>query len=760
MDAVPSAGSAQADLNDVYRPDEDPQLRASLGGAATSSDILFADDAAAPALTGAAAAALLFGDDDAGAKAAASSSAAAAPTVANLLGDDVEPQAAAGAPEVTTTDFFNPVPDASVPTTGDIVFGDADAGLLGFNSEQRPVGGKAAGHARAGSAMSVIDLGDTPLDIGGSSSAHALAGTATAAAAQARNTKEKSLMDDLPPGVTVEEYRQAIIDLSKPAATEASESAAAAPAGAGLGIGGGGGGHGGSAASSRAMPPTAAGTDAGSSRRANVGDFKDAQAFGSDDLFGGGDKSKIDQVLDMLPQPVKQQLQAAPCLRGTADTVVSDDEAGDAVIQRVDQAGVREVSGAGQVEVSFEEQQRRAALERACEGQWVPTYMRQQLRENGHTTLPPSSMPNAHEYDARRGPPTAEATFADVAEDLQETAQNMLNFVWVVLSSLAFQCQMCSHHSASVAHEQVVAFGENLCTEVRNVNAGEEAIGPIADEESAGYGPMRSRLRRSMQGVSFQQLLDTARRTLITNVAPPEFRRAVKSRELLRNTADAMSGTEDWVFHVEVSPDVLPQEALQHVWPLTCRERWHIQTRESRAFVEIVNDPCSGPVAVVLRIDIDGTAEGGCEVDSRLYARPQEHGAVLPRGLVEHLCEAHHQYSESLRDVTLALVGDGAGRGAQQELASLAMGAALGTQGQAAPGADSAAAAPLPVVQWPVPHKRPPSWAAEGPAPRSMDSAPGRSPRVPAQRGVGGLPTAPGAAGVDASMLMQVAEGI
>jgi len=44
---------------------------------------------------------------------------------------------------------------------------------------------------------------------------------------------------------------------------------------------------------------------------------------------------------------------------------------------------------------------------------------------------------------------------------------------------------------------------------------------------------------------------------------------------------------------------------------------------------------------------------------------------------------------------------------------------------------------PLPVVHWPVPEKRPPSWAAEGP----------RQPSI-------------GQGSIDASLLMQVANGI
>lgn len=651
------AANAHADLDAVYRPDEDPLLRGAISGKDVPSDVLVFADTTAP--SAADAAALLFGDEPARASPPVSTYPAT-----DLLGIN-EPQAlgAVASQDVDTTDFFNPKPATTVmPSSADVVFGDAEAGFLGLGVDQDMIGGKVAGHVRVGSAMSIIDLGDD----GGSPLANSSAKSNAAA-------KKGGLFEDLPPGVTAEEYRKAVIDLSVPAAADAPAASSSNKDASQLGVG--------SSRVSAGLGLVPAADEAPANRKPQVGDFKDAQGFGSDDLFGT-EKSKVDQVLDMLPQPVKEQLQAANCVRGTAPTVVHDDE------RAIDP-------------IDYEAHQRQQALQRACEGQWVPTYMRHQLAEHGHTALPPGSAPNAHEYNARRGPPTAEETFGDVADDLQETTRNMLNFVWVVLSSLAFQCQVCTQHSASVAHEQVVTFGENLCTEVGHVNAGEEALPPLVDEGSAGYGPMRSRARRSMQNVTFQQLLDVARVKLVTPVAPPQFHRAVTSRKLVRQLTDSTAGTEDLIFHVEVASDVLPQEAMQHVWPLSCRERWHIKTRESCAYIEVTNDPCSGPVAVVLRIDIDGTIEGGCEVDSRLYARPQEHGAVLPRGFVEQLFEAHHQYSESLRDVTLALVSGGStGIGGRPDVTLTSIGPIGTTFGQPA-GAhtDGASPTPVPVAQ-------------------------------------------------------------
>lgn len=677
MMEVDSSGhkEAKADLNDVYRPDEDPLLRGALGGTNVSSDILVFDDAAAPSTADTAA--LLFGDDAARPDAPVNSSPAA-----DLLGIN-EPQASGGASltEVAGTDLLNlnPAPTAAT-SSAEVVFGDAGAKPAGPGAGPGHGGGRVAGHVRVGSAMSIIDLGDD----GGSLDPGPVAKPTA-------EKKQGGILDDLPPGVTAEEYRQTVIDLSVAAPAEAAASAGSVVGSTGNGADGAGGG-GVIAALGLAAPAG----DAPANRKPRVDDFKNAQGFGSDDLFGN-EKSKVDQVLDMLPQPVKDQLQAANCVNGVASTVVADDEVGD----QPNRPGAQGTSALALADL--EAQQRQQALQRAMEGQWVPTYMRQQLSEHGHTALPPGSAPNAHEYDARTGPPTTETSFAEVAEDLQETTRNMLNFVWVVLSSLAFQCQVCTHHSASVAHEQVVAFGENLCTEVRNVAPCEETLDPLVDESSGAYGPMRSRARRCMQGVTFKQLLDVVRLKLVTPVAPPEFLRAVTSRKLVRQQVDTSAGTEDLIFHVEVAPNVLPQEAMQHVWPLTCRERWHIRTREYRACIEVTNDPCSGPVAVVLRIDIDGTCEGGCEVDSRLYARPQEHGAVLPRGLVEQLFEAHHQYSENLRDVTLALVAGGSATTSGGQGATLPpigpIGAVFGQP--AATHSDGVAPAPVPVVQGP-----------------------------------------------------------
>lgn len=567
--------------------------------------------------------------------------------------------------------------------------------LTGFVFEPQPV------IPISSSVLSLIDLGDSE-------------GPPSESGIACLSEGSGGLLSRLPLGVppaAALDAPSAFIDLSAPAPAAASRPAAGlgprtAPSGAAPGPG-----------------PT----------------IPDRRGFGSEDLFGrapGADRSMQDEatsalnsIVGMLPNQVKQQFP-------TCMAAVHED------------AETEEIMGPlGVPTFANGEEQRHAeiAVNRACEGRWVPTYMRRQLAEHGHTTLPQGA--NAHEFNASAPPATLGQAFVDMGSEIGETAQTMLTFVLAILSSLSIQCQMCSHAAASSAHDQVIAYGENLCgASVAGDNSEDLVVlGPLLSEADAGLGPMRSRVRRTLEDVSFLQLVDIARSKLVTPGAPPEFRRAVKSRLLQRRTNDAARQVEDWLFSTEVNPEAVPQNSVEHVCksngpmgfgPLIFREVWHVELQDARASVEISSAPAQGPVTVVLRVDITGLPDPsapGLDVDGRLFARPREHGAVLPLGLVEELTEVHHVYSERLRDVALALAAETVGAGRPQVPA--------GDRAVLSPAAGAPdTRAPPPVVQWPFPEKRPPSWASEGPGLRSLGQA------------------APGA--VNASMLLQVADGI
>eukprot|EP00928_Gymnodinium_smaydae_P020825 TRINITY_DN18052_c0_g1_i2.p2 TRINITY_DN18052_c0_g1~~TRINITY_DN18052_c0_g1_i2.p2 ORF type:complete len:343 (-),score=89.75 TRINITY_DN18052_c0_g1_i2:164-1192(-) len=342
----------------------------------------------------------------------------------------------------------------------------------------------------------------------------------------------------------------------------------------------------------------------------------------------------------------------------------------------------------------------------------------------------------------------------------------MLSFVIAVISSLALQCQMCTQHSASTAHERVFAFGENLCGEVSNEQFEEDLMGglrPLPNEGSAGYGPMRSRVGRQLKGLNFGRFLDICRRVLLTGRAPFEFQRVIPARELVRERESLDSMCEDWLFSTEVGPDVLPKEAFAHVASpspsrrLLWRERWHIAHSEKRAFVELTSEPSAAPVTMTLRLDVIGLdADGGsCEVDSRLYARAQEHVSVLPLGLVEVLCEAHRRYIERLEAALLAIAAqerpEAAPAAAATAGAAVSSGGAFSADAKGSFAANGAAAgaaaarapdgAPVPAMnlQGFAEKQRPPAWAAQGSRPQGGGAAPGN---------------------LDKSFLMQVADGI
>jgi len=513
----------------------------------------------------------------------------------------------------------------------------------------------------------------------------------------------------------------------------------------------------------------------------------DSKGFGSDDLFGSGQSqdrgiqgdalAAYSAACAMLPDPIKQNIPScmAPPPEDPSEELVvplCHEQPNEARVRGQQAGGVPQQLPGGQPlprqagvapsQQELEQQHAAAAVQRACEGRWVPTYMRHQMAVNGHTAVP-TTAPNAHEHHSAAEPPTLGRAFADMSTDVGETAQNMITFVMVVISSLATQLQMCSHQVASVAHDQVVTLGDNMCYETHADQSEEQvATGPLSGEAAVGLGPVRSRVTRIME-VKFAKLFEIAKCMLVTPYAPPEFQRAVKARSISRQpTDDWERGIEDIVFLTEVNQEAVPNGALHHVvpgfGPLMCREVWHVEKEKERAAVEISSAMTGGAVIITLRVDIVGKPEsdgGGCEVDSRLYAQPKEHGQMLPLGLVEQLTEVHHMYSESLRGIFLALSARGGSGKAEATPADNKLMAppctvpqAQQTAGSGPPFASPAPDAALGKVQWSFPEKRATPCATEG---------------MHDKRSAGGL-EAPRDGGktspVDAALLMQVADGI
>jgi len=454
------------------------------------------------------------------------------------------------------------------------------------------------------------------------------------------------------------------------------------------------------------------------------------EGFGSEDLFGQGSKERtladdakatMKKVVEFLPEKVKQHIQAPE------GEVTQKSEAG---IKAASQLGIQQPSASsGAPATGMEREHENATVNRALEGKWVPTYMRAQLQKGGHTNLP-SNMPNAHEHPSNEPPPSLGQAFSQMGQEVGESTQAMFAYIIAFFASLTLQCQMCSQSTASTIHEDFR--GGFCCGQGNTTSRAEEdrLMGPLQDEATAGLGPLRSRLRRSMQGVGLQRVLEIVKTKLVCEaasadwVAPPNsFQRLVKARQLSRQVLSGSS--EDWLFNSEVNPQCLPQEVSGHICggvsKLMLRERWHIEHGEARAAVEISNDAADGPVALVLRMEITDrpdTPSGGCEVDSRLYAQPRSHGAVMPIGFMERLIYAHHMHSESLREIVLAFAED-AGHQPSNPLPGVAGGLSMAfpqipptgmpevekvSLGPPTAGAD--AEGPLPVVQWPVPEKR------------------------------------------------------
>lgn len=189
-----------------------------------------------------------------------------------------------------------------------------------------------------------------------------------------------------------------------------------------------------------------------------------ATAFGSDDLFGPArpqEESAMDAVYN-FPGKVRQHV-LADCM----GVVPSEPEV------RIDPA---------EAGVPVPSQEESVTINRAIEGRWVPTYMRQQLVAGGHTSLP--SAPNGHEYAATAQPPSLGQAFADVGSDLGESAQYFMEFMAAFFTSLSFQCQACGQQTVSTAHEQVMTCGD-WCVGAEDDPEGPVVI-PVTDQVALG----------------------------------------------------------------------------------------------------------------------------------------------------------------------------------------------------------------------------------------------------------------------------------
>lgn len=245
------------------------------------------------------------------------------------------------------------------------------------------------------------------------------------------------LLSDLPPGVELEELEpsRAVVDLSGASASEARVQ------------------EGGNA--NRVPLPTAS-----VSRMRDVSPRpapvipQNARGFGSDDLFRqsqGGDSTGI--LAAVLPPEIRQHLPDIPdCMGGSMD-----EAAGEIVVPQ-SQAVSSVPSHAAD---PLEEQHVAAAVSRATEGRWVPTYMRQQLAANGHNVMP--AAPNAHEYRSHEPPPSLAETFEGMGQDLGDTVHAAMAFVIGFVSSLGRHCQACSSDAATRVHEEVMGFSDGIC---------------------------------------------------------------------------------------------------------------------------------------------------------------------------------------------------------------------------------------------------------------------------------------------------------
>lgn len=221
----------------------------------------------------------------------------------------------------------------------------------------------------------------------------------------------------------------------------------------------------------------------------------DSKGFGSEDLFGTGSQEKSLQeslqdnaavaynaLVAYLPEQVKQQVPRC--------TVPANDDIETEVAVGAAAAGaVGRPAPVLQLGRSMEEQHSATAVSRAYEGRWVPTYMRHQLAANGHLTLPRA--PNGHEHPATTAPPSLSQAFAEMGAELGESAQSVLESMLQVLSSLSFQCQLCTHDAATSIHDQVMTFGDNICSSVGQEDEAEVSL--VRPPGEAAYLPSPGR---------------------------------------------------------------------------------------------------------------------------------------------------------------------------------------------------------------------------------------------------------------------------
>lgn len=367
------------------------------------------------------------------------------------------------------------------------------------------------------------------------------------------------------------------------------------------------------------------------------------------------------KVVDFMPEQVKQYVPVPAANASNAP----------------DPSGASASSSATAAGTGLEADHKSATINRACEGKWVPTYMRHQLAKGGHTELP--QQVNGHEHRADRPPPSASATFKEMGEEVHENAQAMLTYMIAFIGSIALQCQMCSQSAATTMHEGTFdPTCGGLCGAPANgagtANEVDEVFTALPDEASAGLGPIRSRVQRAMQGVNLETVLDIAKTKLVTRSCqgeimslPLAFQRLVRSRELKRQVVDRFGLVECFFANTEANVEGVPPNAVElvglpgaHGGDLNFRERWRVDWGQRKATVEFSNEHMERSLVVVaIRLDIvdrpDLVGGPGCEVDSRLYIRPRTHGAVMPIGFVEGLTEMHHVQCESLRDAVLGL---------------------------------------------------------------------------------------------------------
>jgi hypothetical protein len=300
-----------------------------------------------------------------------------------------------------------------------------------------------------------------------------------------------------------------------------------------------------------------------------------------------------------------------------------------------------------------------AAINRSLEGKWVPTYMRHQLAQGGHTTMPQTV--NAHEYPADQAPPSMGSAFREMGQEVQENAQALLTYMVAILSSLALQCQMCSQNAASTIHETTFDSPDEV------------QCGPWVEEADLALGPVRSRVQRTIQGASLVNLLDAARSALVAPSAAGEEQRAsnlpipiqqlVKAREIKRLDSDSLILTvqvnDESLGH---SPDAVRLLGCEGAFgpQLLFQEFWRIDSREAKACIDFSNFHVqASQVVLTIRTDIVERRDGGnvyCEVDSRLYTSPRVYGQHLPPGLVEKLTQMHNSSAQLLHGAVIGLV--------------------------------------------------------------------------------------------------------